>query len=316
MAVNSRSSRAATTVGPVTSASDVQAESKRSNGQAVAAIAAAVVIGALVAWAGSTGAKSAGGIGIHWWVAAVAFGVNWIAFVPSFLKRTEHYYDLVGSLTYLSTTLLAALLASPLDARAWLLLLLVVIWSGRLGIFLFRRVRSTGKDGRFDTIKQSAPRFMVAWTTQGLWVIFTAAAAHAAIASADPQPFGILGVVGLALWLAGFGMEALADAQKSAFRADPANDGRFITTGLWAWSRHPNYFGEILLWVGVAVIALPALSGWQYMTLLSPVFVFLLLTRVSGIPMLERRADKRWGGEDEYEAYKARTPVLIPRPPS
>lgn len=299
----------------MTSPSELETEPKRSNGQAVGVIVAAVAIGALVAWAGSTGTKTAGGIGIHWWVAAVAFGVNWVAFVPSYLNRTELYYDLVGSLTYLSTTLLAALLASPLDARSWLLLLLVVIWSGRLGIFLFRRVRSAGKDGRFDTIKQSAPRFLVAWTTQGLWVVFTAAAAHAAIASDDPQSFGVWAVVGLVLWLAGFGMEAVADAQKNAFRSDPANDGRFITTGLWAWSRHPNYFGEILLWFGVAVIAFPALSGWQYVALLSPVFVYLLLTRVSGIPMLERRADKRWGGEEEYEAYKARTPVLVPRPP-
>ncbi len=294
----------------------METEPKRSSGQAIGAIVAAVAIGALVAWAGSTGTKSAAGIGIHWWVAAVAFGVNWIAFVPSYLNRTEHYYDLVGSLTYLSTTLLAAFLASPLDGRAWLLLILVVIWSGRLGIFLFRRVRSAGRDSRFDKIKQSAPRFLVAWTTQGLWVVFTAAAAHAAIASDQPRSFGVWAVVGLVLWLAGFGMEAVADAQKSAFRADPANDGRFITTGLWAWSRHPNYFGEIMLWVGVAVIALPALSGWQYITLLSPVFVYLLLTRVSGVPMLERKADKRWGGEEAYEAYKARTPVLVPRPPN
>ncbi len=300
----------------MTSPSDVETEPKRSSGQAIGAIVAAVAIGALVAWAGSTGTKSAAGIGIHWWVAAVAFGVNWIAFVPSYLNRTEHYYDLVGSLTYLGTTLLAAFLASPLDGRAWLLLILVVIWSGRLGIFLFRRVRSAGRDSRFDKIKQSAPRFLVAWTTQGLWVVFTAAAAHAAIASDQPRSFGVWAVVGLVLWLAGFGMEAVADAQKSAFRADPANDGRFITTGLWAWSRHPNYFGEIMLWVGVAVIALPALSGWQYITLLSPVFVYLLLTRVSGVPMLERKADKRWGGEEAYEAYKARTPVLVPRPPN
>ena len=287
----------------------------RQDRNAFVGIVVSLVLGALVAWSGSDGSADVGSLPVFVLCAVVAFAINWIAFVPSYLARTEHYYDLVGSLTYLSTTLLAAFLASPLDARAWLLLILVLIWSGRLGIFLFRRVRSAGKDGRFDTIKQSAPRFLVAWTTQGLWVIFTAAAAHAAIASADPQPFGILGIVGLVLWLTGFGMEAVADAQKSAFRADPANDGRFITTGLWAWSRHPNYFGEILLWVGVAVIALPALSGWQYVTLLSPVFVFLLLTRVSGIPMLERRADKRWGGQEDYEAYKARTPVLVPRPP-
>jgi steroid 5-alpha reductase family enzyme len=108
----------------------------------------------------------------------------------------------------------------------------------------------------------------------------------------------------------------VSDAQKNRFRADPANRGKFIQTGLWAWSRHPNYFGEIVLWIGVAIIALPVLRGWQYLTLISPVFVTLLLTRVSGVPMLERRADEKWGGQEDYEAYKARTPVLIPRPPS
>jgi len=281
----------------------------------VAMSAAVVAVGALVALAGSSGAKSAAGIGIHWWVAAAAFGVNWLAFVPSYLRRTEHYYDLVGSLTYLSTTLLALVLARPVDGRAWLLFALIVVWAGRLGFFLFRRVKSAGKDGRFDVIKQSWSRFLFAWTTQGLWVIFTAAAAHAAIASSNPKPIGAWAIGGLAIWLLGFGIEAVADAQKNAFRADPANQGRFITTGLWAWSRHPNYFGEITLWVGIALIAFPVLSSWQYMTLLSPVFVFLLLTRVSGIPMLERRADKRWGGQPDYEDYKATTPVLMLRPP-
>lgn len=300
----------------MTSPSELSTDKNGGTSRAAATIVGAVTIGALVAWAGSSAAEIAGGIGVHWWVAGLAFAVNWIAFVPSYLNRTEHYYDLVGSLTYMSTTLLAAVLARPLDGRAWLLVVLVLVWSGRLGVFLFRRVRQAGKDGRFDKIKQSAPRFLVAWTTQGLWVIFTAAAAHAAIAAAERRSFGVWAVVGLILWVIGFGMEALADAQKSAFKADPANDGRFITSGLWAWSRHPNYFGEILLWVGVAVIAFPALSGWQYVTLLSPVFVYLLLTRVSGIPMLEDRADKRWGGQDDYEAYKTRTPVLFPRPPS
>ena len=112
----------------------------------------------------------------------------------------------------------------------------------------------------------------------------------------------------------GFAFEAVADSQKSRFRADPANKGRFIHTGLWAWSRHPNYFGEIVLWIGVAIIALPVLRGWQWVTLISPVFVTLLLTRVSGVPMLEKRADEKWGGQEDYEAYKERTPVLVPRP--
>jgi steroid 5-alpha reductase family enzyme len=113
----------------------------------------------------------------------------------------------------------------------------------------------------------------------------------------------------------GFLFEAVADDQKRRFRANPANEGRFIASGLWAWSRHPNYFGEITLWFGIALVALPALSGWQYATLISPVFVYLLLTRISGIPLLEARAKKRWGDEPAFQAYRARTPVLFPRPP-
>jgi steroid 5-alpha reductase family enzyme len=133
--------------------------------------------------------------------------------------------------------------------------------------------------------------------------------------STERPPFGVLGWLGFALWLVGFLFEAVADDQKRRFRANPANEGRFITSGLWAWSRHPNYFGEITLWFGIALIALPALSGWQHATLISPVFVYLLLTRISGIPLLEARAKKRWGDEPAFREYKARTPVLFPRPP-
>ncbi|MEX1288318.1 MAG: DUF1295 domain-containing protein, partial [Acidimicrobiia bacterium] len=103
--------------------------------------------------------------------------------------------------------------------------------------------------------------------------------------------------------------------QKSAFKADPANEGRFINTGLWAWSRHPNYFGEITLWTGIAIAAIPVLSGWRWVVLISPIFVYLLITRVSGVPMLEKKADNRWGGQEDYERYKANTPELVLRPP-
>jgi steroid 5-alpha reductase family enzyme len=149
---------------------------------------------------------------------------------------------------------------------------------------------------------------------QGLWVSFTLAAAMAAITTDTREDLGLLALLGTLIWLFGFSFEVLADTQKSAFREDPENKGKFIDTGLWSWSRHPNYFGEIMLWVGVAVIALPVMRGWQWVTLISPVFVTLLLTRVSGIPILEKRADEKWGGQEDYEVYKERTPVLIPRP--
>jgi steroid 5-alpha reductase family enzyme len=205
------------------------------------------------------------------------------------------------------------LLSPVVDGRSILLLALVAIWAARLGIFLFRRIRKAGKDARFDEIKPSFMRFLSTWTLQGLWITFTLAAALAAITTTTRKDLGLLALIGFLIWAFGFAVEAIADAQKNRFRANPNNKGRFIHSGLWAWSRHPNYFGEIVLWVGVAVIALPVLRSWQWVTLISPVFVALLLTRISGVPILEKRADEKWGGQEDYEAYKERTPALIPR---
>jgi steroid 5-alpha reductase family enzyme len=210
---------------------------------------------------------------------------------------------------------MAAWLSPVVDGRTILLLSVVVIWAGRLGIFLFRRILEAGKDARFDEIKVSFVRFLNTWTLQGLWVSLTLAAALAAITTTNRKELGLFAMVGALVWLFGFAIEATADAQKNRFRADPENKGKFIDTGLWSWSRHPNYFGEIVLWIGVAIIALPVLQGWQWVTLISPVFVTLLLTRISGVPILERRADEKWGGQEDYEAYKERTAMLIPRPP-
>lgn len=185
-------------------------------------------------------------------------------------------------------------------------------WAGRLETFLYGRIRKAGKDDRFDDIKPSYIQFLNVWTIQGLWVTFTMAAALVAITSTNHKALDMLAIVGFLIWLLGFSIEVVADAQKSRFNANPENKGKFIQTGLWSRSRHPNYFGEIILWVGVAVIALPVLQGWQWMALISPVFVTLLLTRVSGIPLLEKKADQKWGGQDDYETYKKNTPVLIP----
>ena len=156
----------------------------------------------------------------------------------------------------------------------------------------------------------------MAWTIQGLWVLLTAAAALAAITGGVRESLGVAGIAGIVVWLIGMTIEIVADRQKSAFRNNPANDGKFINVGLWAWSRHPNYFGEILLWTGMAIVAVPVLQGWQWATLISPLFVTFLLVKVSGIPLLEQKADKRWGGQVDYEEYKRRTPILVLKPPA
>ncbi|MGB5168725.1 MAG: DUF1295 domain-containing protein [Acidimicrobiia bacterium] len=278
-------------------------------------ITAALLIGAFVAWAGSDGSREVGGIAVFALGALLAYAINWLVFIPSNRAKTEHYFDLTGSVTYLSVTVVALLLSDDLDARAVIVAAMVAVWALRLGSFLFRRVRRDGRDGRFDEIKIDPLRFFMTWTLQGLWVLLTIACALAIITSIERRSIGWLAVVGIAIWIAGFAIEVMADQQKSVFKRDPANEGKFISTGLWAWSRHPNYFGEIALWTGIAIMAIPLLSGWRWVVLISPVFVTLLLTRVSGIPMLEARAQKRWGDDDDFQAYTRNTSVLIPRPP-
>ncbi|KUG53485.1 hypothetical protein AVL62_01445 [Serinicoccus chungangensis] len=273
----------------------------------------ATVAGLLLALAAADGGQRLpGGLPVVLALVVVAYALNWMVYVPSFLRRTERFFDLTGSLTFGLVTVLALVLTAERDARTWVLAGVVLVWAARLGTFLFRRVTRAGKDGRFDELKQSWSGFLMAWTVQALWVTFTAGAALAAITSGDRAPLGVLACAGVVVWVGGLAVEALADAQKAAFRADPRHEGEFVRGGLWSWSRHPNYVGEVLVWTGVALVAAAPLVGWQHVTLVSPVLVYLLLRFGSGVPALERRADERWGGRDDYEAWKARTPVFFP----
>ncbi len=286
------------------------------NAKSLATVVIATVIGAAVSLAGSDGGDRVGGIPVFAICGALAFGINWLAYIPAAIAKTEHYYDLVGGISYIGATIAAVMLSGSLDVRATLVAAMVLVWSFRLSTFLYRRISRAGKDSRFDEIKGAPLRFLMAWTLQGLWVLLTAAAAFAVITGGTRVPLGVVGVVGIAVWCAGFAIEVIADRQKSRFREKPENKGRFIHEGLWAWSRHPNYFGEIVLWIGMAIIALPVLQGWQYVTLISPLFVAILLTKGSGVPLLEKAADERWGGQEDYEQYKRDTPVLIMKPPT
>ena len=272
-----------------------------------------IIIGALVAYAGSQGGSTYNGIPVFALCVALAFVIQWIVFIPSYLKQTEKFFDLTGSLTYISVITIGLLLSGNYDARVILLWALVIIWAVRLGTFLFRRIKKAGKDDRFDELKPSFIRFLNVWTIQALWVTFTFAAALVAITTSVRKGLDAFAVIGLIIWIFGFTFEVISDSQKNRFAADPANKGKFIQTGLWSKSRHPNYFGEIVLWVGVAFIALPVLTGLQWVALISPLFVALLLTRVSGVPLLEAKADKKWGGQADYEEYKKKTPVLLPK---
>ncbi|WP_396667758.1 DUF1295 domain-containing protein [Microbacterium sp. R86528] len=285
------------------------------NRASLIAVIVAIVLGGLVAWAGSQGGATVGGLPLFALAVAAAFVIQAIVYVPSMLAKTERFFDLTGSLTFISISIGLLLLAPAPDARTWILAAMVIVWAARLGTFLFMRIHKAGSDDRFDEFKNSPLVFLRVWMLQALWVSLTASAAWIAMSTSATarEPIGWLAIVGVAVWLVGIIFEIVADVQKSAFKADPANEGSFIRSGLWSRSRHPNYFGEILLWIGVALVAVSVLSGWQWVALISPLFVILLLTKVSGIPLLEAKADKRWGSNDDYAAYKKRTPALIPR---
>ncbi len=283
--------------------------------RALAVIPVVLAVGAAVAWAGSQGGVRVGRLPVFTVCGVLAFTINWIVFVPSYRARTERFFDLTGSLTYVAVIVSALVASDAEDARSLLLGALVLVWAVRLGAFLFARINREGKDARFDEMRSSFSRFLAAWTLQGLWVFLTLACALAAITGEGAQPLGVAAAFGILIWAIGFSIEVVADRQKRRFREEPENRGRFIQSGLWAWSRHPNYFGEIVLWFGVALIALPELEGWRYVTLVSPVFVLLLLTRISGIPPLEERARMKWGDDPEYREYRDRTPVLVLRRP-
>jgi steroid 5-alpha reductase family enzyme len=248
-------------------------------------------------------------------VVILAFIIQWIAFLPAYVFQTEKFYDLTGSLTYLSVVWYALFYSSNfftnLNGANIAIVLLITFWAIRLGSFLFMRIHKDGEDKRFRTIKPSATQFFMTWTLQGLWVSLCSMCALTAISSDTGVVVNILFYIGFGLFLYGFITEIVADMQKTAFRSIPENKDKFITTGLWAKSRHPNFFGEIVLWTGIAVMSFSSLKGLQYLTLISPIFTYLLLVYVSGIRMLEARADKKWGNDKEYIKYKAETPALI-----
>ena len=247
----------------------------------------------------------------------IIFDIQWIGFFPSFYYKTEHYFDLVGSLTFIITILFSFYLKYNFighlpDSRSIFFLFAISIWSIRLGSFLFLRVKKQKRDVRFVEIKKSFSRYFLTWNLQGFWVFMCSLPAITSIYS-NSIKLDIFFYLGLSLWVLGFLIEIIADYQKNVFKGNEVNKGKFINTGLWSISRHPNYFGEIILWFGITVVAFPTITGFQYSVLLTPLFVYVLLTRISGINFLEEIGDKRWGSDDRYKKYKSETPLLFPR---
>ena len=244
------------------------------------------------------------------------FVIQWIAYIPAFIFKTEKFYDLTGSLTYISAILFALYSTNTFqsfDFGGLIIGAAIIIWAIRLGSFLFNRIHKDKKDGRFDSIKTSFSQFFMTWTLQGMWVFICSSAAFIAIANPTGVIINSVFFIGLVIFVFGFAVEVIPDNQKTAFRSIPENKDQFINEGLWARSRHPNYFGEITLWSGITVMGLSTFEGMNYLAIFSPIFSYLLLVYVSGVRMLEYRGHKKWGHLDSYKDYKNNTPKLIPK---
>ena len=239
------------------------------------------------------------------------FCIQWISFIPAFIFQTEKFYDLTGSITYLTTVFTALYITDSGNISDYVIVSCVAIWAIRLGSFLFMRIHKAGEDRRFRDIKPNFTRFFMTWTLQGMWVSMCLLCVLTALSSYSGIIVNNIFYIGLMIFISGFIIEVLADHQKTVFRKNIDNKDKFISSGLWSYSRHPNYFGEILLWLGIAVMSFSSLKGFQYFTLISPIFVYILLVYISGIRMLENQANKKWGHLDSYKEYLKNTPRLF-----
>ena len=238
------------------------------------------------------------------------FSIQWIVFIPAYLLKSEKFYDLTVSCTYVFAVIFV-LYNSTQNIANLILGGAIIFWAVRLGIFLFFRIKKAGEDKRFREIKTSFARFFLLWTISGMWVSFCSMCALTAIASNDGVIVNNIFYIGLVTFIIGLSIEIIADSQKTKFRKDPKNKDKFINEGLWAKSRHPNYVGEITLWAGVAIMSFSSLEGSQYISLISPIFTYLLLVYVSGVPQLTASGQKKWGHLESYQDYIKNTPTLI-----
>ncbi len=241
----------------------------------------------------------------------ISVGINAVMFVPAYFLKTDKLTDISYAVTFVVLSSIV-FFTSGVTLPSIVLLAAIIIWAARLGIYLLTRIRRIGKDSRFDEMRNSFWRFGRFWLLQGftVWIVLLPSIMFF---SNSPNDINGHAYIGLVIWALGLLIETAADRQKYNFINNPANNGKWIDTGLWKYSRHPNYFGEIMLWIGLYLYALGGLSlNEAFIGAIGPVYIALLIIFVSGIPLLEKSANKRWGDNARYQNYLRRTSVLIP----
>tara|TARA_B100001250_G_scaffold327478_1_gene291714 strand:- start:1595 stop:2449 length:855 start_codon:yes stop_codon:yes gene_type:complete len=249
-------------------------------------------------------------------VISLIFGLQILGFIPSFYLKSEKYYDLFGGITFASSILLISFLrfkkTTDLNIREIILAMSVLFWTIRLSFFLFQRVKRVGKDERFNSYKFSFSKFLLAWMTQGLWV-FICLLPVLIVFSTPTNPELLYLAFGGLIYLLGLVIEITADYQKTKHNKKNEKERKFISKGLWSKSRHPNYFGEFLIWTGITIISFPVFSGFKYLALITPIFIYFLLNHISGVNLLEERAKEKWGDNPDYIDYLKTTPKFFPK---
>ncbi|XP_010476991.1 PREDICTED: uncharacterized protein LOC104756154 isoform X1 [Camelina sativa] len=247
--------------------------------------------------------------------AIVTVGYQFIFFVITALFKFDQVTDFAGSTNFVILAVLTLVLKRTFHFRQVVLTVLVVVWGLRLGLFLLMRILQWGEDRRFDEMRGNIGKLVVFWTFQAVWVWTVSLPVTFVNASNGGRFFQPADVIGWTMWVAGFLIETIADQQKLSFKNCQENKGRWCDVGIWKYSRHPNYFGEMLLWWGIYLAALPVLKGAEYLVIVGPLFLTLLLFFVSGIPLLEESADKKYGNVAAYRHYKKTTSplILLPR---
>ncbi|CAH7677581.1 hypothetical protein BY996DRAFT_4584652 [Phakopsora pachyrhizi] len=268
---------------------------------------------------------------------ATAFAIQSICATFAIPSESERYYDLSGSATFISSTMMSLYYPSlrkrfllgqasvrfpsitQFHPRQIIMTTTTCLWASRLGIFLYKRIQKSGSDSRFDEIKKDPIKFFGAWMAQATWVSLTAFPVYAvnSIPVGQQTGLGLSGKIGTGLWISSFLFEVIADRQKTVWREEKSkklHDQKFISSGLWSLTRHPNYLGEVMIWTSQLIISWSTLTPLlRAISCLSPIFEYLLITKVSGVPLLEAQADKRFKDDKEYQEYKERTPVFWPK---
>lgn len=238
--------------------------------------------------------------------------MQWGLWVVSSLLKTEKFYDLAGSTTFVYLVWQTLFWTGRFYPRQVIQSTCITAWALRLGLFLFSRILREGGDSRFNKVRDNPGKLLIFWTVQGIWVYMTLLPTIVLHSSRNNRPLCWKDYLGWVLWALGFCIQVLADHQKTQFRSDPLNHKRFITSGLWSMCRHPNYLGEILMWFGLFLPASSVMYGWQFLSIVSPAFVAFLLIWISGIPIQEAQARRRWSNVQAYVVYRKNTAKLIP----